>query len=324
MPTRILKRRVLLLLALTGGALTAAGIATAQEKTVVIHGTATPGGGFPVYGDAFAATINEMDSSLSVQPKNTKGSTENVPLLEAGKLDTGQVTGEVTYEAVAGIGRAPSSLKILSAMYSNTGMFIVRADSPYRTIADLRGQPIAWGAGGSGFVVLARYAMDGLGLDINKDFQPVYLEKAADGPAMVLDGRVAAMWGGGVGWPGFVTVAKAPGGARLIAPSADEVHRITSKHTFIKPLTLPAGSYPGQDAPVHTVGSWAFVLARPTLPDDVAYRLVRALHKGEAAIGKRLAAAGESTMVNTAAAVPRVELLHPGTQRYLREIGLLK
>lgn len=300
------------------------GTASVQEKTVVIHGTATPGGGFPVYGEAFAATINETDPSLSVQPKNTKGSTENVPLLEAGQLDTGQVTGEVTYEAVAGIGRAPANLKILSAMYSNTGMFIVRADSPYRTLADLKGKPIAWGAGGSGFVVLARYAMDGMGLDMNKDFQAIYLEKAGDGPAMVLDGRVAALWGGGVGWPGFVTVAKAPAGARFIAPGADEVKRITSKHTFIKPLTLAAGSYPGQTAPVNTVGAWVFVLARPTLPDDVAYRLVRALHKGEAAIGKRLAQARESTMVNTLAAAPRVELLHPGTQRYLREIGLLK
>jgi TRAP-type uncharacterized transport system substrate-binding protein len=87
---------------------------------------------------------------------------------------------------------------------------------------------------------------------------------------------------------------------------------------------LPAGSYPGQDVPVNTVGSWAFVLARPTLPDDVAYRLVRALHKGEAAIGKRLEQARESTMANTVAATPRVDLLHPGTQRYLREIGLLK
>ncbi len=298
--------------------------ASAQEKTVVIHGTATPGGGFPVYGEAFAAIINEMDPALSVQPKNTKGSTENVPLLEAGSLDTGQVTGEVTYEAVAGVGRPPANLKILSAMYSNTGMFIVRADSPYKTIADLKGKPIAWGAGGSGFVVLARYAMDGLGLDINKDFQPIYLEKAADGPAMVLDGRVAALWGGGVGWPGFVAVAKGPAGARFIAPTADEIKRIIAKHTFIKPLTLPAGSYPGQDAAVDTVGSWAFVLTRPTLPDDVAYRMVRALHKGEAAIGKRLAQARESTLANTLAAAPRVELLHPGTQRYLREIGLLK
>jgi hypothetical protein len=29
-------------------------------------------------------------------------------------------------------------------------------------------------------------------------------------------------------------------------------------------------------------------------------------------------------MANTVAATPRVDLLHPGTQRYLREIGLLK
>jgi TRAP transporter TAXI family solute receptor len=166
--------------------------------------------------------------------------------------------------------------------------------------------------------------MDGMGLDLSKDFQAVYLEKAADGPAMVLDGRVAALWGGGVGWPGFVAVAKGPAGARFIAPSADEVKRITAKHTFIKPLTLPAGSYPGQDAAVNTVGSWAFVLARPTLSDDVAYRMARALHKGEAAIGKRLAQARESTVANTLAAAPRVELIHPGTQRYLREIGLLK
>ena len=300
------------------------GTAQAQDRTVVVHGTATPGGGFPVYGDAFAATINETDATLSVQPKNTKGSTENVPLLEAGTIDTGQVTGEVTYEAVHGIGRAPAKIKILSAMYSNTGMFIVRADSPYKTIADLKGQTIAWGAGGSGFVVLARYAMDGLGLDMNKDFKAVYLEKAADGPAMVLDGRAAALWGGGVGWPGFDAVAKAPAGARFIAPSAEEIKRITAKHSFIKPLTLPAGSYAGQNAPVHTVGSWAFVLARPTLPDDVAYRLIRALHKGEGAIGKRLEQAKESTMNNTVAAALSVDLIHPGAQKYLREIGALK
>jgi len=314
----------LVLVATLGGTFMTGSIASAQQKTVVIHGTATPGGGFPLYGAAFAETINEMDPSLSVEPRNTKGSTENVPLLEAGKLDTGQVTGEVTYEAITGIGRPPADLRILSAMFSNTGMFMVRADSPYRTIADLKGKPVVWGASGSGFVVLARYTMDGLGLNMDKDFQGLFLEKAADGPAMLLDGRVAALWGGGVGWPGFVTVAKSPAGARFIAPTADEVKRITAKHTFIKPLTLPAGSYPGQDVPVNTVGSWAFVLARPTLPDDVAYRLVRALHKGEAAIGKRLEQARESTMANTVAATPRVDLLHPGTQRYLREIGLLK
>jgi len=294
------------------------------DKTTVLHGTATPGGGFPVYGDAFAATLNEVDPTLAVTPTNTKGSTENVPMLEAGKLDTGQCTGEVLYEAISGIGRAPADVKILSAMYSNSGMFIVRADSPYQTIADLKGKPIAWGAAGSGFIVLARYVMDGLGLDMNKDFEPHLLQKAGDGPAMVLDGRAAALWGGGVGWPGFTAVSNGPKGARFIGLSTDEIKRITSKYTFIKPITLPAHSYPGQKSDVFTVGSWSFVLARTTLPDDTAYRLARALHKGETAIGKRLEQARESTLANTLAAAPKAALIHAGVQKYMREIALLK
>jgi len=307
-----------------------AGQAAAQDgerpiqKTTVSLGTATPGGGFPLYGNNFAQAINEADSTLAIEPRNTKGSYENIPLLESGQLDLALVAGEPAYEAFKGIGRPVTNLKIFTAIYSSPGMFVVRADSPYRTIRDLAGQPVAFGAKGSGLPVMSRFMLDGLALKQDEDFKSVYLDHAGDGPAMVLDGRVAALWGGGVGWPGFVTVAKSQAGARFIAPTADEVKRITAKHTFIKPLTLPAGSYPGQDVPVNTVGSWAFVLARPTLPDDVAYRLVRALHKGEAAIGKRLEQARESTMANTVAATPRVDLLHPGTQRYLREIGLLK
>jgi hypothetical protein len=297
---------------------------TAQQKTAVILGTATPGGGFPAYGAAYSSTINEMDPTLSIEPKNTKGSTENIPLIESGGIHIGQATGEVTYEALAGIGRPKADLRIVNAMYSNSGMFIVRADGPYRALADLKGKPVAWGARGSGFVVLARYVFDGLGMDIERDFQPIFLDKAGDGPAMVLDGRAAALWGGGVGWPGFVAVAKSPAGARFIAPSADEIKRIVAKHSFIRPITLPAGSYPGQDAQVATLGSWAFVLAAPSLPEDVAYRIARALHKGESAIGAKLAQAKESTLVNTLAAAPRRDLIHPGVLKYMREAGLLR
>jgi len=46
--------------------------------------------------------------------------------------------------------------------------------------------------------------------------------------------------------------------------------------------------------------------------------------KGAAAIGKRLEQARESTMANTVAAAPRVDLIHPGALRYLREIGLAR
>ena len=293
-----------------------------DEKTVVTLGTATPGGGFPVYGEAVAATVNEVDPTLDVQPRNTKGSTENVPLLESGALDLALVQGEVAHEALSGIGRPPADLRVLAAMYSTPGMFVVRADSPYRAIADLRGKPVAFGARGSGLIILARYVLDGLGLDRDRDFQAVLLDAAGDGPRMVLDGTVAALWGGGLGWPGFTAVARGPARARFLVPDPDGIHRIQRRHPFLKRMAVPAGSYPGQTADLVSVGSWSFIMARPALDDDMAYRLARALHRGEAALGVRLAQARETTAANTVAAVARPELLHPGVRRYLADAGL--
>ena len=104
-------------------------------KTTINFATATPGGGFPLYGNAFAEVINAADPTFSIEPRNTKGSNENIPLLEAGETDIAAVAGEPSYEAFMGIGRPRAThLKILTAMYSSPGMFVVRADSPTKTI----------------------------------------------------------------------------------------------------------------------------------------------------------------------------------------------
>jgi TRAP transporter TAXI family solute receptor len=296
----------------------------AISKTTISLGTATPGGGFPLYGNAFAEAMNAADPTLSIEPRNTKGSNENIPLLEAGQLDIALVAGEPSYEAFMGIGRPATKLKILTAMYSSPGMFVVRADSPYKTIKDLVGQPVAFGAKGSGLPILSRYMLDGIGLKQDEDFKSIYLDRAGDGPVMVQDGRAAALWGAGIGWPGFATMAQAPGGARFIAPDASEIARIRAKHNFLKPLTVPANSYPNQTAAISSVGSWSYILVRETLDDDVAYRLAKTLHGIEASFCKQLPQACETTAADTVAAAPNVELIHPGVLKYFREIGVVK
>ncbi len=293
---------------------------SASAQTKVTLATATPGGGFPFFGDNAAAAINETDPSLNVVTQNTKGSAENIGLLDAGTVDIALVAGEPAYEAFQGIERSKTTALVVAAIYSNPGMFAVRGDSPARSLRDLVGKPIAWGTRASGLTLLARYVTDGLGLDREKDFQPHYLDKAGDGPLMVADGRVAALWGGGIGWPGFTAVMKA--GGRFIGLTPDEVAKVTAKHNFLKPITVPAGSYEGQKEPVNSVGSWSYILARPTLPDDVAYRLAKALHQGHAALVNRVAQGKETTPQNTRMAAPRPDLIHPGVQKYLKEIGL--
>ena len=299
--------------------------APSAGRTTVTLGTATPGGGFPVYGQAVADTINEVDATLDVQPRNTKGSTENVPLLEAGSLDLALVQGEVVHEALDR--RRPRRRRTCASSPRCTPPPACSWCGPTRPT----GRSTTSRAGrsrsaraDSGLIILARYVLDGLGLDRDRDFQAVLLDAAGDGPAMVMDGRAAALWGGGIGWPGFTAVARGPAGARFLVPDLDGIQRIQRKHPFLKLMLVPAGSYPGQNAASCTrwargASSWR---GRRS-PTRSAYRLARALHRGEAALGARLAQARETTAANTVAAVARPELLHPGVRRYLVEAGLL-
>ncbi len=279
----------------------------------LVLGTATPGGGFPVYGDAFAEMVNAQEPSLRLQTRNTKGSGENVPLLEAGKLDLALVAGEVANAALA---KPDTTLRVVSAMYSTPGMFIVRADSPHRTIADLKDRPVVLGTQASGVTLLGRNVLQSLGIEV----KPIFVEKAADGPAMVSDGRAAAMWGAGVGWPAFAALAKA--GGRFIAPDASEIQAILAKNPSLQAVTLPAGSYPGQNAAIPSVGSWSYVLASEKLPEETAYTPAPASPRPAGALATRLDPARETTMANTLAAAPRREVIHPGVLKYLRDAGL--
>ncbi len=167
-------------------------------------------------------------------------------LLENNRIDLGLVEGNAARQALDGIERKPADLRAPSVMYPNPGIFVVLGDSPYRTIEDLMGRRIALGIRASGLRTLVRDVMDGLGLKPERDFEQVILDRAADGPRLVLTHEVEAVWGAGIGWPGFVKVAEGPEGARFIAPTARQVEQILSKHPHLRPMSAPAGTYRGQ------------------------------------------------------------------------------
>ena len=185
-------------------------LSQAAERTPVILGTATPGGGFELYGGVLAEVVNSTDALLNVLARNTRGSRQNIPLLEQGTLDVALVASLQAREAFEGIGRdAPTPLKIITAIYPTFGVFAVKGASPAKTFSDLAGQKVAWGTQSSGLTLLGQYVTDGLGLDRDRDFDAVYLKRAGDGAPMVLNGEVAALWGGGVGWPNFTKIMQA-------------------------------------------------------------------------------------------------------------------
>jgi len=296
--------------------------ALSSDATQISWATATKGGGFQLFGANIAEVINASDRQLKVEALATKGSRHNLELLEAGEVDVGQVEGNAARIALDGVGRPAANLKVLSVMYPNPGMFVVRGDSQYESIEDLKGQPIAFGTKASGLRILVNDVLDGLGLEPDRDFQQIILDKAAEGPKLVIEGKAEALWGAGIGWPGFVKVANGPAGGRFIPPSQEQIQRILKKYPHLQEMTVPAGTYKGQKEDIHSVGLWSVILVRPDLDDDSAYRLARAIHLGHDALVSRLPQGQYTQAANTVKYVP-AERLHPGAAKFYKEIGLL-
>jgi len=284
-------------------------------------GTATEGGTFLSYGLSFIDLMKQIDPTLEIRNVPTRGTIDNLPLLEAGELDLAIVSGEAMYEALEGIGRPKTDLRILCVTFPMPGLFAVSATTRFRSIPDIQGHPVAWFARGSGLAIQARYIMDGLGLDMEKDFVPVYIDTLAAAPETVLSGQVSALWGAGLRWPPFVALADSPNGVRFVAPSSEELQRIRTKHPFLAPLTVPARLYRNQLEAIDTVGSWSLLAARASFPDTVAARIVRNLVSAEQKnlLPRQLAqSTGRNTLTHVAPAA-----LQAGALAQYRQLGLL-
>lgn len=284
-----------------------AGPARAADPTRVVLATATPGGGFPAYGAAFAAAIHGADPTLTIETQGSGGSAENIGLLRAGRVDLALVQGEYAYPALA----EPGGLAVLAPVYPTPGLFVVPSASPIRDVADLRGRAVILGTHKSGLTVMARNALSASGIDPERDIRPILLDRAGDGPDLVQAGQADALWGGGLDWPGFLAMARRPGGARFFGPSAAGIARLAQPGAVLKRLTVPAGTFPGQAAPIETIGSWSFVLAKPGLDPEIVGRLVRALAK---------TGLDASQPRNLVGLVPAA-WIHPATARILAEDG---
>ncbi len=300
----------------------AASLAGPDVQTIEL-GTATKGGGFELFGKTLALVVNSTASPVKLEPISTKGSKQNLKYLAQGNIVLGLVEGNAARQALEGIGRDKLELKVLSVMYPNPGMFVVRADSSYKSIEDLKGQPIAFGTKASGLRILVNDVLDGLGLDPARDFQQIILNKAAEGPKLVLEKKAEALWGAGIGWPGFVKVANSTVGARFIPPTETEINMILKKHAHLKRMTVPAGTYQGQDKAIQSIGLWSLILISPSVSEDTAYHLAKAIHQSEAMMAQKLKQGVYTTARNTVENVD-ANLLHPGVMKYYQEQKLIK
>ena len=91
---------------------------------------------------------------------------------------------------------------------------------------------------------------------------------------------------------------------------------------YLAMMVLPAGTYKGQDQDVPVVASPAIFSANDEMSEDLVYRITKALWENIDELAS-VHAQGKNVKLETALSAMSVPL-HPGAEKYYKEVGLLK
>lgn len=290
----------------------------AVEATQINLATGNRGGVFVQYGTALASVLRHNLDGVKTKVVYTDASVDNVRRVDSGSCQIGFCLGDAAADALAGQGAfdKPIDLVALTRMYDSFLHLVVRADSPIRTVADLRGRRVAIGPPVSGTRVTAIRVLAESGLDIDDlAASTVSLNDSAD--ALGRGELDALFFVSGVPNEAILSLSKQTP-IRLIDLGAlvDPMVAAHGPQYVVGPV--PTSSYRLPD-PVNTVSVKNYLVASRDLPEDLAYAITRITFEQQGAI-QELAPAIRQPTPGAAIFTDPLDL-HPGALRFFREQG---
>lgn len=310
-----------------------------NDRQFVKMGTAPVGGVFKQVGDAIANVLNENkgDAKWSVQASGTKGTQQNIRMLDKGEAQLGMSNSAIAYFAARGEGiwEKKYEVQAVATLAPNIGLFITKADSGIKTIADLKGKRVAVGPAGAGFEmflgpILTAHGVK-YGVDIaaeDYDITPIPANYS-DAATMLGDGSIDAAFMGGATPVPSVTQATVTMDLFYI-PFDDEVRKkLIADYSFFQDATIPAKNAKGEstykglesDFAALNVGSMQLV-TQASVDEGLIYDLAKLLWENREKIAAQHKA-GNAINEKNVARYTGIEF-HPGAIKFYKEIGIWK
>jgi TRAP transporter TAXI family solute receptor len=250
--------------------------------------------GFPIAagpeGGQYVRFVQALQATkpmgLVFQALLTEGSVENLRLLQQGQVPLAMVQGDLARHAFLGTGSftghgAFTDLRALASLYPEPLHIIVRADSPIRTVAELRQRRIGVGPPGSGTRATAERVLAVHGLVGGRDCE---LDEAPLSAALVAlgAGRIDAVMQV-IGMPADqIRAAAASVPLRLLPLDAPAFTELMARDPAMLRGVIPRDTYPGVDHDTPTVTVAALLATTTALSAGEARTLIRAIFGADA------------------------------------------
>ena len=269
--------------------------------------------------NVFAAKIPRTKPSVQA----TKGSVENLNLLQQGKGEIAFTLGDSLAFAWAGDADAGFKSKLdklrgIAAIYPNYIQIVATKESGIKTLADLKGKRLSVGAPKSGTELNARKLLGAAGITYKELGKVEYLPFEESVDLMRNRQLDATLQSGGLGIPALRNIANAFSVVIVEVPSGI-VNKVGVPYTK---GVIPKDTYKGQDADVQAATVLNYFVTRADVPADLVYNMTKAIFESAAELVAAHPAAGGIKLERALDGMPVP--LHPGAQKYYKEKGLIK
>lgn len=293
----------------------------AQFVNVLTGGTS---GVYYPLGVALSQVYGKVLPDAKIQVQATKASAENLNLLENGRGEVAFTLGDALSDAwkgnaEAGFPKPLKKLRTIAGIYPNYIQIVATADAGIKTLADLKGKRISVGAPKSGTELNARAIFKAAGLSY-KDFSRVEYLPFGESVELMKNRQLdVTLQSAGLGVASLRDLATAV--QIVVVPIPADVVKKVGDPAY-QPATVPANTYEGQTADVPTAAVKNFLVTHSGVPADTVYKMTKAMFEN---LDQLVAAHKAASAIKRDDAAKNVPVpLHPGAERYYREIGLIK
>lgn len=295
--------------------------------------TATTGGTYYPVGVALATLSKvklEPHHNFALSAVSSVGSGENISMLRESEAQFAILQGLYGAWAWSGEGKLKEDgpqeyLRSITMLWENVEHFAIRSDFVQSgDMSDLRYLRDRWfslGQRNSGTAGSGGYILRQLGYSPYDDFQIAAIDYASNATAI----KIGAIDGMNIpGGPPVSGVAKAfqalGKDLTLLSFTENQLERVNRRYPLWSRFIIPAGTYPGQDQPINTIGQPNFLAVRSDVNDESVYLLVKTIYQNLPFLHIIHSATKAMSLEIAITGLPVP--LHPGAARFYREQGI--
>ncbi|WP_406646147.1 TAXI family TRAP transporter solute-binding subunit [Aliisedimentitalea scapharcae] len=329
----------------TGAAVAAcmmAGAASAQEMTFFRIGTGGAGGTYFPIGGIIANAISNPPGSRSCEEggncgvpglvaiaQSTNASAHNVNAIQNGQMEAGLSGAATLHFAYHGVGKfegnAKPDLRVIANLFPEDLHLVMPKGASLDGLGDLKGKRVGIAQAGSGTQIAVELILNDHA--VNRDNMEEAELNNAQSAERIADGQLDAyFYAAGTPVAAMIQLDNTKG-MELYNWSEEEVAQANKTVPYYIPSQIPAGTYPGVDYDVNTVAVSGIMVTNANIDEELIYQITKAMWSKTA---RKLLDNGHPkgkviTLETALDGVAGIGVpLHPGAERFYREIGALK